>query len=315
MIFPAGKDIRNLAAHPWTLCLFALNVAVYFLFIATAQINERAITMPEGKDLVVLGHIYTQYIREKTPQAWPTYQAIADRPSFHEMMGEKAIRNSAFVEAFTAGLFSPAVGDQIRVESLRKVLGDFRKHLESGVMYNFGVSEKKTGFEMISYQFVHYDLWHLLNNMVLLVLVGMMVEAWIGWVIMPLYFIAGWGGGLFHLKESAGNLPLVGASAAVTGLIGFLIVLKPKQVVRFFYFFSPFKGHYGYVFLPVWVLIPLTFLSDIVGWFSQFPLARESVGYTAHIGGWLVGGAVAVLTQSLTFNKYLISRPKKETRP
>ncbi len=315
MIFPAGKDIHSLTDFPWTLCLFALNVSVYFFIVAGSRARETVLTLPEPKDLAVLGQIYTQYMQEKEPINWTAHEPFSLRPSFANVMGEKAIRNTQFLEAFVSGGFTPALGDFVRLEGLRQTLAKFQTHLESGIMYKFGVSQKKTGFEMISYQFVHYDMWHLLNNMILLILVGMMVEAAIGWLVLPLYFVAGWGGALFHLKEAAGNLPLIGASAAVTGLLGFLIFSHPQKVVRFFYFFSPFRGHFGFIFLPVWVLIPLSLLSDVIGWISQFSLARESVGYTAHLGGWIVGGAVAVLAQSLTFNKYRISRPKKETRP
>jgi membrane associated rhomboid family serine protease len=229
-------------------------------------------------------------------------------------MGLHAMRENHFLDAFLNQSYTPISSDEIRVESLRKIIGDYNERAKEGVLYNFGVSEKRTGFEFLTYQFAHANLWHLMSNIVLLALLGFILEELIGWVLLPLYFVCGWGGALFHLKEAVVDIPLVGASAAITGFLGYLIFIQPRKNIRYFYFFSPFQGHYGYIFMPVWVLVPISVVGDIVGWLSQGLLVKESVGYTAHIGGFLVGAAVALLTHSLTLSKYRISRPKKETR-
>ncbi len=314
MIFPAGILKNHWKEYPWTWCLLALNICVHFIFTLDAQMQEKKFTVPAQKDLEVIGHIYSQYLADKMTPKWEQYFSYRDHPSFYDSLGEKALRDADFVTAYSEDQFAIVRGDKIRAKQLQSMAADFRKNLLASTMHRFGVSKERHGIEFLTYQFVHYDFWHLLNNMILLVLAGFIVESLIGWQLLPLYFLSGIGGALFYIKETGAELPLVGASAAITGILGYILVIQPRRILRFFYFFSPFQNHYGYVFLPVWVLIPISLISDIVGWSSQAGLGFESVGYTAHLGGWIAGACTALITHSLSFSKYRTALPRNETR-
>ncbi|APV49799.1 hypothetical protein BWI17_08970 [Betaproteobacteria bacterium GR16-43] len=139
----------------------------------------------------------------------------------------------------------------------------------------------------ITSMFLHGDLMHLLGNMVFLFIVGVAVESALGggWYL-ALYLLGGLAGDLlFFLVHSGSTVPSVGASGAISGLMGlFTVVFGAKQVNFFYWLFVifGFKTMRGIVVLPIWIAYEVL----------QFFVDRDgSTGYMAHAGG-LAGGAV-----------------------
>lgn len=132
--------------------------------------------------------------------------------------------------------------------------------------------------------FLHADVRHLFNNMLILYFLGSMLEKEVGHVWFGIiYFVSGIGGNLISLlykvmKNSEGLS--IGASGAVFGLNGLLLAL----VILFPGFrrvASP-----GRVFL----MILLSLYSGFVG---------TNIDNAAHVGGLLVGFVTGVLCVSL----------------
>jgi membrane associated rhomboid family serine protease len=96
------------------------------------------------------------------------------------------------------------------------------------------------------------------------------------------------------LIDAPSTLPMVGASASISGLIGFYLLTETKKRIRFFYFFSPFKEFYGEVVLSKWWLVPLCIVGDLVNSFSDLfveesAMLPSSIATTAHLGGVTFG--------------------------
>ena len=114
------------------------------------------------------------------------------------------------------------------------------------------------------------------------------------------------GGYFFMNMESSGLIPMVGASASVTALMGFVAAGSLKKNIEFFYFLSPFPGFYGRIFLsPLWI-IPLFLISDITEMLSDPPGWGSGVAHSAHLGG-----AFAGLILGFAF-KYGVTRKSEE---
>ncbi|MBR3507888.1 MAG: rhomboid family intramembrane serine protease [Lachnospiraceae bacterium] len=122
--------------------------------------------------------------------------------------------------------------------------------------------------------FLHADIEHLFNNMVMLYFMGTMIEKEIGHLSYGIiYFISGIGGGLLSLyvKLVQGNpFGSVGASGAIFGLDGLLLAMvlfyrKPMPMV------TP---------LRVCLMIILSLYGG---------MTAGNVDNAAHIGGLLVG--------------------------
>jgi hypothetical protein len=48
----------------------ALNIAVYFLFIASSRPDQGNASSPDEEDIVKLGRVYSDYLREEEPEKW-----------------------------------------------------------------------------------------------------------------------------------------------------------------------------------------------------------------------------------------------------
>ncbi len=133
---------------------------------------------------------------------------------------------------------------------------------------------------MISYQFLHAGFFHLLFNMIYLWIFGNAVCAKTGNLIYPLVFIGlGILSGVFHNVFTGGQA--VGASGTVNGMIGFYLVLYPRNQIRMLGFFFRI---FTFSMRGIWLIL-LWFILDIYGAWNGTGL----VAYWAHIGGFVSG--------------------------
>ena len=140
-------------------------------------------------------------------------------------------------------------------------------------------------FTLVTYMFVHGSWFHLLGNMLFLWVFGDNIEDAMGhWRFIMFYLMCGIFAALLHSwMNPTSDVPLVGASGAVSGVVAAYLILHPK--------------------VKVWVLalwrVPIRItaawaLGIWIGWqFASLLLGREeSVALWAHIGGLLAGAAL-----------------------
>jgi len=142
-------------------------------------------------------------------------------------------------------------------------------------------------FTLITSMFIHGDFWHILGNMLFLWIFGDNVEDALGkfWFIV-MYFLAGIGGSVAHILVSQNSaIPTIGASGAISGVLGAYLILYPRARVLAvvpIIFFIRFIMLPAYVFLGIWI-----FLQLFLGVGST--AGGAGVAYFAHIGGFVVG--------------------------
>jgi membrane associated rhomboid family serine protease len=157
--------------------------------------------------------------------------------------------------------------------------------------------------DLLTCMFLHGGFMHLFGNMLFLWIYGDNVERRLGGVpYLFWYLTTGAGATLSHgLVFSSSQVPLVGASGAISGVLGFYFVWFPRNVVRMLFFFPPFLWN---VFeIPARLVLGAYLVFDNL---VPFLFAGEGgVAHGAHIGGFLVGGAIA----------WLMDRRGLESRP
>jgi membrane associated rhomboid family serine protease len=144
--------------------------------------------------------------------------------------------------------------------------------------------------------FLHGNFLHLFGNMLFLWIYGDNVEHRLGSARYALwYLVTGACATLFHaVFDSDSRIPLVGASGAISGVLGFYFVWFPRNHVRVWVLLFPF--FMNVVHLPARLVLGFYLILDNI---FPFLLTRGSQGagvaYGAHIGGFLAGLAVAWL--------------------
>ena len=145
----------------------------------------------------------------------------------------------------------------------------------------------------------------MIGNMWFLYLVGSSIEdIWGRRYFVSLYLASGLLACTLHgLVYQGSDIPVVGASGAIAGLMGAFMIRNYRVRMRFFYFFLifiyPLYGTFylrAYVALGGWFIMQLLFGTISLG-------AGAGVAYWAHIGGFLAGaGLILVLRKHKPIN-------------
>lgn len=144
---------------------------------------------------------------------------------------------------------------------------------------------------LISSQFLHGGWIHLIGNMLFLWVFGNNVEDYLGRLrFLPFYLTVGVAAGFAQaLTAPSSQIPVIGASGAISGILGAYLVLYPRKrvwTVVLPFFFLPFK-------LPawLWLVVYLALQFVFLGAAATAESGRDgaSVAYLAHIGGFLAG--------------------------
>jgi membrane associated rhomboid family serine protease len=137
-----------------------------------------------------------------------------------------------------------------------------------------------------SSMFLHGGWMHLIGNMLFLWIYGNNIEDYFGPVkFIVFYLVSGLAAiALYTLFNPSSEVPLVGASGAIAGVMGAYIVLHPRAEVTclLFFFFITF------ITLPAKVVLGIWFFYQIL-----MSLAGSSTGggvaWLAHVGGFAFG--------------------------
>jgi membrane associated rhomboid family serine protease len=136
-------------------------------------------------------------------------------------------------------------------------------------------------------QFLHADWVHLGFNMLFLWVFGNNIEDRLGRVrFLPFFLLCGAVGGAAQaLADPDSLVPLIGASGAISGVLGAYLVLYPRVriwTVVLPLFFLPFK-------LPAWLWLAIYFALQFLYLGDAATSGGGGVAYMAHIGGFLAG--------------------------
>lgn len=161
--------------------------------------------------------------------------------------------------------------------------------------------------DLFSSIFLHAGLLHLAGNMLMLWIYGDNVEHRLG---RPLYLLAYLGTGVlanlaFAALSPDSMVPLVGASGAISGVLGMYALWFPRNQVKVFVALFPFFMRV--VLVPAWLVLGIFVLMDNV-----LPLlagAGGGVAYGAHLGGFFAGMGVAALVSWTGFGLGPAGRP------
>ena len=145
-------------------------------------------------------------------------------------------------------------------------------------------------WQFITGVFLHAGLMHLAGNMLFLWIYGRYVEERLGpWRFLLVYFACSLGADLTYLLVHLGKPePSLGASGAISGLLGIVIVAAPMLKVNCIW-----VHYYPRLFtLPAVAVLGL-WLFEQIG--MALVLGDHGVAVSAHLGGFFTGAALGVL--------------------
>ena len=162
-------------------------------------------------------------------------------------------------------------------------------------IYSFGLVPSELFFnphQLLTHMFLHGSWLHIIGNMWFLWVFGDNVEDKLGKLRYLLFYIlSGVGAGLIQTFVSfltgSYSIPMVGASGAISGVLGAYLYLFPHARILALvpvFFFLTFVEVPAIFFIGLWVFI------QIINGILTLPFASMGgVAWFAHIGGFLVG--------------------------
>ena len=156
---------------------------------------------------------------------------------------------------------------------------------------------------LVTSMFLHGDLLHLFGNMVFLLVFGRKVETQLERLnFIALYFVTGITAAMTHmLMEPGSYVPLIGASGAISGVLGAFFIYNPRARITLvldpvlIYFLRRFIIH-----LPAWVFLPVWFFLQVSICLKP---QTSNVAFWAHVGGFLAGAVISVAVYMYTLKE------------
>lgn len=181
--------------------------------------------------------------------------------------------------------------------------------LTDWVKHPNGLEEPMTVF---SSAFIHGGWLHLAGNMIYLWVFGDNVEDALGHLKYLLFYAAAAVGAvaLQVAMDSGSVVPMVGASGAISGVMGAYVVLYARArveiIIPWLWFFGTFR-------VPAVVLIGFWFLLQLatgVATIGTATGASEGVAVWAHVGGFLTGLVLMVWLMPFARRRPAVRRPR-----
>lgn len=148
-------------------------------------------------------------------------------------------------------------------------------------LYGFSSGKLFDGqfFTVFTSMFLHGSFWHLISNMWFLWVFGDNLEARLGHLrFLAFYLFCGLGAGIVYALAMADpGTAVIGASGAISGVLGGYLVLFPKNRIKTFFIIIFLVPAVIYIFL--WFVYQLFEATTI----------NTMVAYWGHIGGFVAG--------------------------
>lgn len=263
-----------------TLILVIANVLIFYMWQFSDQHYENdAYSYYETSNLDIIElKKYSQYRKQLSKGDRPEQDDYHTGEFFAEMLTDGQFQNKLENDE----IIKP--GDPEYVE-WRNSRDNFKSLLDKSVSSKYALNPSQPS--LLTYftsMFLHADSAHLIGNMVMLILLGLGIEILLGRLLFLLgYIIAGLAGNhLYVMLHSETFSYGLGASGAITGILGMAIMIYGLRKIYFFYFLFVY---FDYIRArAIWIL-PLYILSQAIIYF----VFDSNINIAAHLGGLSAG--------------------------
>jgi membrane associated rhomboid family serine protease len=143
-------------------------------------------------------------------------------------------------------------------------------------------------FTLMTSMFLHGGIMHLIGNMLYLWIFGNNIEDAMGHGRFVLFYLTcGVVAAMSHAMTDTGSVvPMIGASGAISGILGAYLLLYPRAQVLVL---IPLGFFTRLMYVPAGLVLGLWFLLQIISGSVSVGQGGGGVAWFAHIGGFLAG--------------------------
>jgi membrane associated rhomboid family serine protease len=301
ILLPIGHEEEGVRRLPWI--SFGVMILCALAFFATGRQALFAEDDTEVSEEVLA--VLEYYLEHPYLELDPDF-----RQKFLPADGEDE-QFEAMLEAYRSMAGPPPTNAAVR-ESEQEVLDGLMagalESFEDHPLMRWGLVPNDISLvTLFTHMFLHVGWLHLIGNMLLFYLAGPFIEdVWGRPLFLAFYLVAGCVAAFFHIATNPGSsVPMIGASGAISGVMGAFLVRYWSTKIRFFYMVGIFfRGTFS---APAWIMLPLWFGQQVFYALLTRNLGDEGgVAYWAHIGGFLCGlGAAGAIKAARVEERFI----------
>jgi membrane associated rhomboid family serine protease len=182
-------------------------------------------------------------------------------------------------------------------QAMIEILGMQPSGLSQLLAQDFGAWWDMTALTVVTALFVHSSWLHLLGNLAYLWVFGIKVEQALGYVAMLSIYLLG--GALANvivaLRLPQIEAPIIGASGAVSAVVGAYLGLFPRRRIGLF---LPLGVYLQFARVPALLVIGSWFTLQLL--YTAFGPINAAVAWWTHLAGFALGLSFALVTRALT---------------
>jgi membrane associated rhomboid family serine protease len=318
-LIPLGNERSTVRRLPWiTFAIMAICVVVYYVTLPSTVKQDRELVQARMKIIEFLDEnrsiLFDDEVRRKLREL-----GLLSEEEMETL--EKEIKGASNDEHRTQAWLRSADARKLREEFDLKY-AECKTATESHLYFKYGLAPNGTwkAHQLITAVFLHGSTLHLFGNLLFFFAVGFSLEdLWGRGVFLGFYLLAGIAASLPELV-SPGPLPSIGASGAIAGTMGAFLVRLYDTKVKIGWVTTPLaipfmlfgKKPYGVINVAAYIYLPFYFISQILPWwFIKKAGLVSTIGYSAHIAGFIFGVAFALVMKATRAEENYIN-PKIE---
>lgn len=295
MILPIGHEQTGLRRLPWI--TFGIMMVCLLAFVLTG------FGAPEDPEGDLQAREATRYFMEHP------YLEIDERLESRLFPGMSDQKRATLLEGLKMAARPPSsseelVSEQKELDSLSRTL--FEAEAQHPFVRWGLVPAHPSLVGLVTHMFLHAGWLHLIGNLFILYLSGPYIEdVWGRPLFAGFYIVSGLAASLaFMLRYPDLDSPLVGASGAISGVMGAFLVRYWNTKIRFFYWLGlAIRGTFD---APSWLMLPIWFVTQIFFAAMFDSGAGGGVAYLAHAAGFAFGAGSALVIRRLDIEERYI---------
>lgn len=292
LIIPVEHQIDWKNPPVATLLVIMINFVIYFGY----QINDderyyQAQRYYEKHDLYDKERdLYLQYLKKKDIARYKQAKRLVDFDD-DDILRQEIINDLGFdyflKEELRRKVQRNTTKDWIENRNQFETLRNDASFIRFGI-----IPGNVTVSGMLGSIFMHGSVDHIIGNMIFLFILGYSLEIAFGrWMYLGLYMLTGiFANVLYVVLEWGEYQPGVGASGAISGLMGMYVALYGARKIQFFYWVL---FYFNYIKAPAFWVFPFWVGKELYGAL----VSDDQVNYWAHLGGLMSGYLIVFSTK------------------
>lgn len=277
-----------------TICLIIVNIAVFFVFqLKDTEAYLKAMDFYQDSGLLQIElKAYAKWAKDHRDYD-SIYLDIPEGTEISETAGDFLYSRMSRDDEFQAKLGdgTAVLPDDPQYEKWKELRPKFEDLRSSSVSYSFGfIPAEKKLVTYLTHMFLHGGISHLVGNMIFLWILGIILEMGAGSLtFLFLYLLGGLGAVIGFSFFSQGSMtPLVGASGAISAIMGAFTVIYRMKPVRVFINLGVYIDTLK---LPAIIFLPIWLGTEVYSYYAE---TGSHVAYMAHASGLAVGAVLGL---------------------